>query len=638
MTKEPEELPEPASDRQAFRQYGELLEGTMSEEAFADFQDKLSTDAEFRRGYLQFVNLDSALPDELERLAWLESDDPQSKVDRGHSIKGPARLIAKWSNWVPLLAAAIACVSLSLHFMPAPRRYDPSISMIQSTEILPVPIKFASITQSIDADWHQAWYGQLLPWSNATDALASGPLWLSKGLLEITFDHGATFIVEGPTKLELLDSQHIRVESGQLCIHALEDSQAVSIRTLSDQIVDLQGEAGIRVGPNSGLEVHLFSGKAEMRSLAIDAGKATLEQKLEAGSAGRVVSYLGQRRFERFDAQEDGFVFQIGSQVIVDPASNRTETLNHFGSEDIAVYSTEPDRQMKLESRPGSLYGRIEPQTKLPQIGISFPQTIDLQTFRFLRLSMVRTHSDETSFAFTPGDKNVDTAVAKAVFLPTPRSFSYQELSAEIPFVDGQSERGFSRGKLTVANQVGNLPRSFQIDYLMVDRYPTIGIAEFDADNYYGKLHSRSIKQATISDGIFRGTSADDDPYLLSYQFQIDADKYNAIEVRMKATAKANFAKIYWGKKGNALGEDKHVVLPKFADDKFHTYLINMTGATDWNDTINYLRLDPCRAAEQSFEIDYIRALSIPESDYDEIDRNSRHPTLTTRKVTQSTL
>jgi hypothetical protein len=118
---------------------------------------------------------------------------------------------------------------------------------------------------------------------------------------------------------------------------------------------------------------------------------------------------------------------------------------------------------------------------------------------------------------------------------------------------------------------------------------------------------SSGLRDLNVTNGSFSAVATRPDTELYSNeQMDIDAATSSQIEIRMRVSA-GKTAVVYFNNAPGAWAENKGKYFDVFADNDFHTYLLNMDNLSGWNGIINQLRLDLRDASGALIEIDYIR-------------------------------
>ncbi len=169
----------------------------------------------------------------------------------------------------------------------------------------------------------------------------------------------------------------------------------------------------------------------------------------------------------------------------------------------------------------------------------------------------------------------------------------------------------------------GAADATFSYDYIILDKYPTLGVAEFDLDGDLegfgiagnGGIVGASVTATTSS---FAGTTAGVDPILQRAGLNADTGVFDVLEVRaaFDPDSTSRF-EIFWGTSinpGPAGGQSIVVTDALIRDGEFHTYRFQMSDDARWSGTLNLLRIDPLAdadaAAGRSFAIDSVRLIA----------------------------
>ena len=151
----------------------------------------------------------------------------------------------------------------------------------------------------------------------------------------------------------------------------------------------------------------------------------------------------------------------------------------------------------------------------------------------------------------------------------------------------------------------------FTADYLMLDRFQTIGLGEWDRAGDQQGWATPNISGASVANSLLRGTSTGDSQVTSGPGF--DADSFKYIQIRLKTSG--SLAQVFWGT-GGAYVAERSINLGN-GDGEYHTYLIDFSNEPTWNGANMTVRLDPVSGgAANTFELDYIRASTgamIPE-------------------------
>lgn len=155
--------------------------------------------------------------------------------------------------------------------------------------------------------------------------------------------------------------------------------------------------------------------------------------------------------------------------------------------------------------------------------------------------------------------------------------------------------------------------------------YPSVAKWEFDQANNRERWGVINANDVSVASGNWSINTTLGDPQLLGPQFQIPAQDYTQVEIRMSAShAPDTFGQIFWNRLADAPFEflaSRQETFTLIPDGQMHTYVLDLANRADWSGTITQLRLDPVgNGSNTAFEIDYIRIIdpSTITADFDQ--------------------
>ena len=166
---------------------------------------------------------------------------------------------------------------------------------------------------------------------------------------------------------------------------------------------------------------------------------------------------------------------------------------------------------------------------------------------------------------------------------------------------------------------------TFGYDYIMLDRFQTIGLGEFDRDGGFdGWTTNAGLVGATVSSSTsaFSATTAGNDPIIQKGGLNIDTSVFEYLDVRLAVDpASTSRFEFFWGTNtfpGPVGGQSIAITAELIRDGNFHTYRFDMSDEAAWDGNLNLLRLDLLAdgdsAAGRSVAIDYVRLhAQVPE-------------------------
>ena len=154
---------------------------------------------------------------------------------------------------------------------------------------------FAVLTQAIDVEWAPGERPL-----RVGDRIASRSLRIAAGFLQVEFFGGATAVVEGPADLDVRSESRIHCRTGKVRVTVPPQAAGLGVSTGDLELIDLGTEYAVRVGRDGAGEVHVLSGKVDVRK----AGGGSL-RVVETGAA---LGFSAQGEFQRAAAGGDEFV------------------------------------------------------------------------------------------------------------------------------------------------------------------------------------------------------------------------------------------------------------------------------------------------------------------------------------------
>ncbi len=248
------------SDHQTIQR---VLDGSISQAAFAGFQQHMRMEPELAKLYGEYALLHHSLCEEFE-------DQP---IRRIRSVV-PRRDFPAKIAWFAIAAA----VALFAGFY-----YQNSRKSAPAT---------ASVRFSADAVW-------IVQGASSSEGnLSKGAtLQLLRGQASVVPSPGASALIEGPSTLTYVSPEMLHLAEGRGRFRLDQPGGKLEVTTASMSAVDLGTEFGIETHPDRPDELHVFQGKVRMQ---VGGDNRTLS----AGEAGRVA---GADRIEGFVADESRF-------------------------------------------------------------------------------------------------------------------------------------------------------------------------------------------------------------------------------------------------------------------------------------------------------------------------------------------
>ena len=259
-------------------------------------------------------------------------------------------------------------------------------------------------------------------------------------------------------------------------------------------------------------------------------------------------------------------------------------------------------------STTGVPAGAPDPQFQYPTPGGAF----DSNTYPYMRI-----HT-QGSVGVPSQVFPLPPAAPTVLNYTTTTSFSESQLQFVQP-INGTGLRIDPIGGGTAGSE------TFGYDYIMLDRFPTIGLGEFDRDGGLDGWTTNAHLAGTAvssSTSTFTATTAGVDPIMQRGGLNIDTSAYEFLEVSLAVDpASTSRFEFFWGTNtfpGPAGGQSIALTPELIRDGNLHTYRFDMSDEPAWDGNLNILRLDLLAdadaAAGRSVEIGHVRLYSqVPE-------------------------
>ncbi|MEO7100827.1 MAG: hypothetical protein ABI162_15810 [Luteolibacter sp.] len=253
----------------------QILDGSISQSAFAAFQQRMRGEPELAKLYAEYALLNHSLCEEFEGQKWTG----------GTSVKS-VRVF-------PLILIGLAAAAVVALLMVSKK----SIGQTQASQ----PV--AKTAFSADAVWNVE--GVSKTGENFVSMMPGAKLHLQQGQVNIVLGNSATALIEGPSTLTVVSGKTMDLAEGRGRFHVVNPGGGLKVTAPSLTAVDLGMDFGIDASPGKSSELHVMEGKVRMLPKGREPGEV-----LSAGEAARV-SDAGQ--IERFSADGKRFLKELSS-------------------------------------------------------------------------------------------------------------------------------------------------------------------------------------------------------------------------------------------------------------------------------------------------------------------------------------
>jgi hypothetical protein len=265
---------------------GALCDGTLTADDYARLDSLLAHDDDARRFYNDYVFLHAELysqhaaavdiatfgprfadfpvanssPPEIRSATKLADSNPKSRLWWAAAAAVLAG-VAIGSSWLTYLVAGRPLAG-SVAQVPGVAD-EPSVESFAEAVESPSGSPVAKVTATRNCLWRMATNGV----GFGTRLLAGQRVELAAGLVEITFDDGATVVLEGPATFDVRARGQARLEEGRLAAVVPEQARGFAIASTGLNVVDLGTEFGMMADREGATEVHVFDGLVKAQLL-----------------------------------------------------------------------------------------------------------------------------------------------------------------------------------------------------------------------------------------------------------------------------------------------------------------------------------------------------------------------------------
>ena len=219
-------------------------DGALDKDQTIIFRDMIMNDPIARRRITRSFYLQSCLGEELKSLELVNTQPKKVQLTM--------RLAA--------IAVLILAVVIVFFVLPKTGQNDTEPTMaIGITENKNVAV----ISKHVDVAWGN---DTSLKKSKRKSQIPLEPciIEIESGLVQIDFFHGATVLLEGPSKFQVINSEQGRLIHGKLCADVPPPAIGFEILTGGFKVVDLGTSFGMSVDYEGSGEVHVFDGEVEV--------------------------------------------------------------------------------------------------------------------------------------------------------------------------------------------------------------------------------------------------------------------------------------------------------------------------------------------------------------------------------------
>lgn len=295
----------------------QVLDGSISKEAFDGFQGRLRGEPELVKLYSDYASLHHSLCEEYEE----------------QLISSPPVVVSRWTVSIKIFCVAAAAM-IALIAVVVYRK----VPTVEKPSALRVSALFSD-----DAVWRVD--GIFRRQGDAVELANSTTLNLDQGQAKILLGDAGSALIEGPATLTMISDEALYLSSGRGRFRLEKPEGRLEVTTPSISAIDLGTEFGLDVRKDQPDELHVFDGKVKMRINGKTEGEI-----LTTGEAGRVSS-AGD--IERIPLDEGRFFKKLsGFKSIVEGRIVKSQWRPDYGNPSISEDRIEGENYSVLLQLP----------------------------------------------------------------------------------------------------------------------------------------------------------------------------------------------------------------------------------------------------------------------------------------------
>lgn len=278
---------------------GDVCNGVIAEDDGRELDELLAHDAQARRLYTNYMWIHACLysdggavgPGSQNHASDLDAQSQLEQAMLGAPKLAGRELLAErtggsasatrhFANWRPLwVAAAIAFAVVGSSWLTYRWSAGRQVAKPQAAASEAVVARITGAHNCIWGDPLAVGYGSKLT--------AGQQIVLTEGLAEITFNDGATILLEGPSTFDVNASDKVALRSGRLAAVVPQRARGFLVHTQALDLFDVGTEFGLVAQESGAAEVHVFNGLVKADVLDAD-GRTLRRLELNAAEAARI--------------------------------------------------------------------------------------------------------------------------------------------------------------------------------------------------------------------------------------------------------------------------------------------------------------------------------------------------------------
>ena len=296
--------------RRVLRALGNLCDQRLSEREARWLAEQLRTSEKVRGLYVDYMAMHACLSTEVAALkpTFAAAQQLSSASELVQASVQPASKSAKLGAWIGkswlILAASLVFVMLAGALGYSVLSQTGNAVAKHSNQTTSATV--ARITSTQDCRWGESGgeshFGEI---GYGSQLCAGQTIELREGLAEITFEDGATMLLESPATVVFESADKITMLEGRMAAIVPPETSRLEIQTRTLNLCNVDAEFGLLARDTGASELHVFNGTVEANFL--DASGHRRQQREVHASEAVLASTTTTTIFE-FPANQDRFV------------------------------------------------------------------------------------------------------------------------------------------------------------------------------------------------------------------------------------------------------------------------------------------------------------------------------------------
>lgn len=252
----------PNDNKELLELCGKLRDGKISSEEFANLETRLLNDPSELNTYRRFMGVCSAL-EQSATLRGLDVADEKQQAKPRPVQRHKAKKVPTYRRHkeISFVVAAVTTMAAVITFSFLWFRSEPTDGVFATVSDVYQPVWAGDNLLQVDGDARQGQY------------------FLASGAVQLKYANGAELLVQAPARFTLEDSKRVTLTTGVASLFIPPAATGFRIDTPFGSAIDHGTRIGVVANSETGIELHVFEGKAELVAPGKSAGQMLTADK-----------------------------------------------------------------------------------------------------------------------------------------------------------------------------------------------------------------------------------------------------------------------------------------------------------------------------------------------------------------------